>query len=66
MTCLACRRRAACLAGLAEGVWRDTGELERLWQRQALFRPAMEPARRDALLAQWHRAVERSRGWARE
>ena len=55
---------AAYLAGLAVGMWRDRQELRGLWQRDAEFRPAMDPARREALLQGWHRAVERSRGWA--
>ena len=57
---------AAYLAGLAVGMWRDRQELRGLWQRDAEFRPAMDPARREALLRGWHRAVERSRSWAQE
>ena len=55
---------AACLAGLAVGVWRDSGELRSLRQPDIPFQPAMEDARRAELLRQWHRAVERCRGWA--
>ena len=55
---------AAYLAGLAVGVWRDREELRGLWKRDAEFRPKMDPARRETLLQGWHRAVERSRGWA--
>ncbi len=55
---------AAYLAGLAVGVWRDREELRGLWKRDAEFRPEMAPARRETLLQGWHRAVERSRGWA--
>ena len=55
---------AAYLAGLAVGVWRDREELRGLWKRDAEFRPEMDPARRETLLQGWHRAVERSRGWA--
>ena len=57
---------AAYLAGLAVGMWRDRQELRGLWQRDAEFRPAMDPARREALLRGWRRAVERSRSWAQE
>ena len=55
---------AACLAGLAVGVWRDSGELRSLRQPDIPFQPAMEDAHRAELLRQWHRAVERCRGWA--
>ena len=55
---------AACLAGLAVGVWRDSSELRSLRQPDIPFQPSMEDARRTELLRQWHRAVERCRGWA--
>ena len=54
---------AAYLAGLATGVWESTGALSRLWRCDTTFSPAMEPGSRDRLLADWHRAVERCRGW---
>ena len=55
---------AAYLAGLAVGVWRDTGELKRLWRQDAAFDPRMDEARRQALLAGWQKAVGRSLDWA--
>jgi glycerol kinase len=55
---------AAYAAGLAVGYWRDTDELARNWGVTRTWQPAMEPARREALLASWHKAVERSLGWA--
>ena len=55
---------AACLAGLAVGVWQDSSELRSLRQPDIPFQPAMEDTRRAELLRQWHRAVERCRGWA--
>ena len=54
---------AAALAGLASGVWSSLEELERLRRSQCVFHPQREPAQCTAELAQWHRAVERSRGW---
>jgi glycerol kinase len=48
---------AACLAGLATGVWPDTDALRDLWQADRVFVPAMEPAERERLLAGWRRAV---------
>ena len=56
---------AAYLAGLAAGVWSGTGELRRLWRCDTAFSPAMPPEQREHLLEQWHRAVGRSRDWAR-
>ncbi len=54
---------AALLAGLAEGVYGlDSGAV---WQAEARFEPAMPEAERERLLRAWHRAVERTRGWAR-
>jgi glycerol kinase len=56
---------AAYLAGIAEGVWSSPGEAASAWREEAAFTPAMDPTEVDARLATWHRAVERSRGWAR-
>ena len=56
---------AAYLAGLAVGVWKDREELSLLWRCDTTFAPAMEPEERERLLADWHRAVDRCRGWAR-
>ena len=57
---------AAYLAGLAAGVWESREELSRLWRCDTTFAPAMDARHRERLLADWHRAVERCRGWARE
>ena len=56
---------AAYLAGLATGVWKNREEIGGLWKCDTTFTPQMEQAEREKLLAGWHRAVERSRGWAR-
>ena len=56
---------AAYLAGLATGVWESLDEIKQLWVCDTTFRPNMDPAQREALLAGWERAVERSRGWAK-
>ena len=55
---------AAYLAGLAVGVWKDTYEIRRLWSCDRTFAPDMEAARREKLLAGWHKAVGRSLHWA--
>ncbi|MGH2519672.1 MAG: FGGY family carbohydrate kinase, partial [Chloroflexota bacterium] len=55
---------AAYLAGLAAGVWKDTSDIARLPALDRRFEPAMPPAQREHLQANWHRAVERAKGWA--
>ncbi len=57
---------AAYLAGLAVGVWKGRDELRSLWNCEIEYSPAMEPARREKLLRQWHRAVQRSLAWAED
>ena len=56
---------AAMLAGRAVGLWNDR-ELKILPQPDREFQPNMDEAERKRLLRQWTRAVECSRGWARE
>lgn len=56
---------AAYLAGLGVGLWRGPEALRDLWQLDRRFEPAMPADRREALYADWQRAVERARGWAR-
>jgi glycerol kinase len=54
---------AAYLAGVATGV----GSLEQVaerWREAARYEPRMAAAERERLLADWARALERSRGWA--
>ena len=54
---------AAMLAGRAVGLWTD-GDLKGLQSVDRAFTPAMDEKQRNALLHHWHRAVERSKGWA--
>jgi len=56
---------AAYLAGIAAGVWTLEGVGE-MWREAARYEPRMAVAEREALLSEWGRAVERSRGWARD
>ena len=56
---------AAFLAGLAEGVWASPEEVLAQWSLDAYFSPLGDRAGANAQHAQWLRAVERSRGWAR-
>jgi glycerol kinase len=55
---------AAYLAGIATGIW-DAGELDSMWREAARYEPRMGADEREGLLADWARAVERARGWAR-
>ncbi|MFM8973687.1 MAG: FGGY-family carbohydrate kinase, partial [Actinomycetota bacterium] len=57
---------AAFLAGLAEGVWDSPAAVNATWSADASFAPAMSASERDARRAAWHRAVARSRDWARD
>jgi glycerol kinase len=53
---------AAYLAGVGSGTW--TLDLVRTsWRQGARYEPRMSADERETLLHQWHRAVERSRGW---
>ena len=54
---------AAMLAGRAVGLWTDS-DLKGLQSVDREFTPAMDEKQRNALLHHWHRAVERSKGWA--
>jgi glycerol kinase len=55
---------AAYLAGIATGRWtrQQVGEM---WREAARYEQRMGEDKRESLLAEWRRAVERSRGWAR-
>jgi len=57
---------AACLAGLAVGVWSGLDEVAVHWREGCRFEPAMPSAVREASLARWRRAVERAKAWADE
>ena len=56
---------AAYLAGIATGLW-ELDQVAAMWRQQARFEPRMSADERDSLLADWHRALERSRGWAHD
>ena len=55
---------AAYLAGIATGTW-TAEQVGEMWREADRYEPRMEAARREELLADWRRALERSRGWAR-
>ena len=55
---------AAYLAGVATGLWSEE-DTRRMWREEARYEPRMADDRREALLAEWRRALDRARGWAR-
>ena len=54
---------AAYLAGLAVGVWKDKKDISEQWAVARRFQPGKKEAEALAMIAGWHRAVERSKGW---
>ena len=56
---------AAYLAGIGAGVW-QRDEIPGMWEASRTYEPKMDRDRAAELLDQWHRALERSRGWVRE
>jgi glycerol kinase len=55
---------AAYLAGLQAGLFKDTDDIGRRWQRDRLFEPRMTADQREALYAGWTAAVKRVRSGA--
>jgi glycerol kinase len=55
---------AAYLAGLAAGFWKGLDEVRALWKCDAVFKAAIDEARREELIAGWRKAVGRSLRWA--
>jgi glycerol kinase len=55
---------AACLAGLAVGVWKNRDEIASHWQVDRRFEPRISAKVASALRARWSEAVERAKGWA--
>jgi glycerol kinase len=54
---------AAMLAGVGAGLL-TIDQVRSFGDELARYEPAMSVDEREALLDEWHRAVERSRGWA--
>jgi glycerol kinase len=55
---------AAYLAGVAAGHW-TVEQVGEMWREAARYEPRMGEDERESLLADWRRALERSREWAR-
>ena len=57
---------AAYMAALGAGELSSPDEVAEHWRLCRRYEPRMSADERDFLLSQWHRAVERSREWARK
>jgi glycerol kinase len=57
---------AAYLAGLAVGYWKNVNEIASQWSIEKRFKPNMRPDQRKQLLKGWTKAVQCSKGWAKE
>jgi glycerol kinase len=55
---------AAYLAGVGIGAW-TVEQVSTSWRERARYEPAMSSDQRESLLSDWHRALDRSRGWER-
>jgi glycerol kinase len=53
------------LAGLATDFCSGADEISAQWQVDRRFEPRMTASARQAKLARWREAVERSKGWAK-
>jgi len=53
---------AAYLAGIATGRW-TAEDVAAMWREAARYEPKMGAEQRDSLVADWRRALDRSRGW---
>ncbi len=54
---------AACLAGLAVGVFKSTQEIAAQWESERVFSPQIDENERERRLAGWRRALERAMSW---
>ena len=53
---------AAYLAGVATGAWTES-DVRAMWREDRRYEPSMDDDERQALLADWRRALERARRW---
>lgn len=54
---------AGCLAGIGAGLY-GVDRVRELWRSSHVHEPRMSRDQAGSLMDEWHRAVERSRGWA--
>ena len=57
---------AGYLAGIGAGFWSGPDDIASIWKPDSRFEPSMSDAQRASHFTDWHRAVKRARGWARE
>ena len=57
---------AAYLAGLGVGFWNNLDELQQYWQKDRVFQPTMEDAKRNDLQKNWKKAIRASQAWTDE
>ena len=55
---------AAFLAGLAVGYWKNTTEIQKIWEKDRTFEPSSERQKAQKLLSQWDRAVQAVLFWS--
>ena len=55
---------AAHLAGITVNFWKNQEEVKARWRQGTVFTPQMDNGKREKLVSNWHKAVERSRSWA--
>lgn len=53
---------AAYLAGLGIGLWKNLGELKKIWKLDQNFKPSISSSARTVRVKKWHAAIERARG----
>jgi glycerol kinase len=56
---------AAYLAGIATGTW-TLDQVGSMWRPRKQYEPRIGEDERQSLISGWHRALERSKGWASE
>ena len=54
---------AAYIAAYGAGQFNELGEIENNWKLKKRYLPEIDENRRKRLMARWHRAVERAKGW---
>ncbi len=54
---------AAYLAGLATGYWKDENDILKNMSIDCIFEPSMDDEKRNELIANWEKAVSRSKAW---
>ena len=57
---------ASYLAGLAVGFWKDKDDVKRYWRMEREFLPVMDEKKRLEEIKGWNKAVEATKGWAKD